>query len=46
MHGSDAGGAIFLLFLSAGIGALAGLGIDAAVKGQVTLYEAPKDAAK
>jgi hypothetical protein len=46
MHGSDAGGVILLLLLSTGIGALAGLGIDAAVKGQVTLYEAPKDATK
>jgi hypothetical protein len=46
VHGSDAASAMLLLFLSAGIGALAGLGIDAAVKGQVTLYEAPKDATK
>lgn len=46
VNGSDAAGAIFLLFLSTGIGALAGLGIDAAIKGQVTLYEAPKDATK
>jgi len=46
IQGSEAGGVLLLLALSTGIGALAGLGIDAAVRGQVTLYEAPKDPAK
>ena len=46
IHGSDAGAVILSLALCTGIGALIGLGIDAAVKGQVTLYEAPKDATK
>jgi hypothetical protein len=38
----DAGAIVFTLALTSGIGALIGLGIDAAVRGNVTLYQAPK----
>jgi len=38
----DTGAVVFLLALTAGIGALVGMGIDAAVRGNVTLYQAPK----
>ena len=38
----DAGAVALLLALTAGIGALAGMGIDAAIRGNITLYQAPK----
>jgi hypothetical protein len=39
---SDAGAAAVAILLTAGIGAAIGTGIDAAVKGHVTLYKAPE----
>jgi hypothetical protein len=41
LHRDDVGSAIALVALTAGIGAGIGVGIDALVKGQVTLYKAP-----
>ncbi len=38
----DAGAVVFSLALVAGVGALIGVAIDAAVRGNVTLYQAPK----
>ena len=38
----DSSGAAAGILLMSGIGALLGVGIDAAVRGQVTLYKAPK----
>jgi len=38
----DMGAVVFSLALVAGIGALVGMGIDAAIRGNVTLYQAPK----
>jgi len=38
----DAGAVVFSLALTAGIGALIGMGVDAAIRGNVTLYQAPK----
>jgi len=38
----DTGAVVFVLGLTTGLGALVGMGIDAAIRGNVTLYQAPK----